>query len=119
MRGINTLWFSVILLFTCELFSPLYYHSLGGTQKPENTRNSFSTSSAVFTFFDFLIFEESCAEGEQKDEGKKIFYFIDFRSVEIFSALEKFKSLHAIWLIPEEKPNALPSLLALQCKLLI
>jgi len=119
MRGINTLWFSVILLFTCELFSPLYYHSLGGTQKPGNIRNSFSASSAAFTFFDFLVFEERCSEGEQKDEGKKIFCFIDFRSTEIFSELEKFKSLHTIWLIPEEKPNTLPSLLALQCKLLI
>jgi hypothetical protein len=119
MRGINTLWLSVILLFSCELFSPLYYQGLSGTQNSENTENSFSAPSSIFTLFDFLAFEENCAEGAQKDEGKKVFCFIDFKSVEIFNELEKFKSLHSLWLIRKEKPNALPSLLALHCKLLI
>lgn len=119
MRGINTLWLSVILLFSCELFSPLYYQGLNGSQNSETAENSFSASSTLFTFFDFLAFEENCSEGEQKDEGKKIFCYIDFKSVEIFSGLEKFKSLHSLWLIRKEKPNALPSLLVLHCKLLI
>jgi hypothetical protein len=119
MKGLNAWWLLLVIVFLGELFSPIYHYGFIDFRFPENSNCSLSVSTVDFAFFNFLPFEESNGEEEQKDEGKKIFCYIDFKSVEIFSGLEKFKSLHSFWLIRKEKPNALASLLALHCKLLI